>query len=78
VSKELGNLPIVEDPSLTEGTVRVVLANDYTGPGSGLGSGDPVVPSGNTIDAAAATSTDTPPPPSPVLTAGSDGPPCVA
>jgi hypothetical protein len=78
VSKELGNLPIVEDPSLAPGTVRVVLANDYTGPGSGLGSGDAVVPSGDTIDPAAATTTDTPVAPSPILTAGSEGPPCVA
>ena len=40
VSKELGGLPVVADSSLAAGTVRVVLANDYTGPGSGLsGSG---------------------------------------
>src|SRR3954469_11576120 len=38
VSKELGNLPIVEDPSVAPGSVRVMLAGDYTGPGSGLGS----------------------------------------
>src|SRR5262249_36141597 len=36
VSKELGGLPVVPDTSLAAGTVRVVLANDYTGPGSGL------------------------------------------
>src|ERR1700739_4534224 len=41
VSKELGGLPVVADASLAPGSVRVVLANDYTGPGSGLGAGGP-------------------------------------
>src|ERR1700751_2599125 len=39
VSKELGGLPVVADASIAPGSVRVVLANDYTGPGSGLGGG---------------------------------------
>jgi len=34
VAATLGGLPVVEDTSLREGTVRVVLATDYQGPGS--------------------------------------------
>ena len=55
VSKELGGLPIVEDSSVAPGSVRVVLAGDYTGPGSGLDGSDPTLA---TIDPAAAGSTD--------------------
>src|SRR6201999_1034089 len=36
VAKELGGLPVVADASLSPGSVRVMLANDYTGPGSGV------------------------------------------
>ncbi|MEU0495641.1 LCP family protein [Mycobacterium sp. NPDC006124] len=79
VSKELGNLPVVEDPSMAAGTVKVVLAGDYTGPGSGLGnevaSGDATA---STVDQAAASSTDAPLPAPPIITAGSDGPECVS
>ncbi|MET0475864.1 MAG: LCP family protein [Mycobacterium sp.] len=81
VSKELGNLPIVEDPSLAPGSVKVMLASDYTGPGSGLGSevstgGDAQV-SGDTVDQAAVETSDAVPPPPTIMTAGSDGPECV-
>ena len=56
------------------GTVRVVLGNDYTGPGSGLDGIDPTLA---TADPAATESTDGAPPPSPIITAGSDDPECV-
>src|SRR5271166_1212769 len=74
VAKELGGLPVVADGSIPPGSVRVVLANDYTGPGSGL-SGGSVTPArasnpGSSADADA-------PPPSPILTAGSDKPECI-
>ena len=36
VARDLGGLPIVADASVPAGSVRVVLAADYTGPGSGL------------------------------------------
>ena len=80
ISKELGNLPVVEDATLAPGTVRVVLSSDYTGPGSGLDgptglSGDSAViaqSSGDAPDTA-----EPPPPPSPILTAGSNDPACV-
>ena len=83
VAKELGGLPIVVDSSLPAGTVRVVLTEDYAGPGSGL---DGTLPTGETIDKSAQDATDTAatdavvaqaPPPSPVITAGPDDPKCV-
>ena len=55
VSKELGGLPVVADPSVPPGTVRVVLGSDYTGPGSGLDGTDPTLA---TADPAATESTD--------------------
>jgi LCP family protein required for cell wall assembly len=74
VAKDLGGLPVVANASVPPGSVRVVLANDYTGPGAGLGDGP-------TATAAAASHSDsgnnTAPPPSPILTAGSDHPECV-
>ena len=76
VAKALGNLPVVEDTSMAAGTVRAVLAGDYTGPGSGLGTEDPTVM--DTVDPVAAEATDAPPPPSPILTAGSDDAACVS
>ncbi len=81
ISKELGNLPVVEDASLAPGTVRVVLSSDYTGPGSGLQggptglSGDSAVVSQSSGDVS--DSADPPPPPSPIITAGSNDPACV-
>jgi LCP family protein required for cell wall assembly len=74
VSKDLGGLPIAADPSVPPGTVRVVLGNDYTGPGSGLDGTDPML---ETADPAATESTDGTPAPSPIITAGSDNPDCV-
>src|SRR6478736_4877631 len=77
VSKELGGLPVVENASVAPGTIRVVIAGDYTGPGSGLDGSDPTLA---TVDPAAAgtgDSTDSAPTPSPVLTAGANDPACV-
>jgi LCP family protein required for cell wall assembly len=79
ISKNLGGLPVVENASVAPGSVRVVLAGDYTGPGSGLdGSGRTLA----TADPVAAGSSDTgnatgAPAPSPILTAGSNDPACV-
>ncbi len=75
IATELGGLPVVADSSIGPGSVRVVLANDYTGPGSGLGGGPSnqgtlVSNSGTAADASV-------PPPSPILTAGSDKPECI-
>jgi LCP family protein required for cell wall assembly len=74
VSKELGGLPVVENASVPPGAARVVLAADYTGPGS---SG--VDPTLGNVDQAAADSNagDAEPAPSPILTAGANEPECV-
>ncbi|WP_025737699.1 LCP family protein [Mycobacterium genavense] len=73
VAKELGGLPVVPDASLAPGSVRVVLANDYTGPGSGL-SGSTTAPARVTNQSATDPNV---PAPSPILTAGSDKPECI-
>ncbi|MGV0625014.1 LCP family protein [Mycolicibacter minnesotensis] len=74
VARDLGGLPVVSDESVPPGTVRVVLAADYTGPGSGLGAGDLAELAGNSG------SSDEPAqiaPAPPILTAGSNSPQCV-
>jgi len=77
VAKDLGGLPVVADASIPPGTVRVVLADDYAGPGSGLDgtlpTAAPVELESSDIEAASADA----PPPSPVITAGSNDPKCV-
>ena len=70
IAKELGGLPVIASTSVPQGTVRVVLGNDYTGPGSGLSDGGPKLAAATHQDSEA-------PPPSPILTAGSDHPECV-
>ena len=77
VAKELGGLPIVADSSIPPGTVRVVLADDYVGPGSGL---DGTLPTSAMVDqqsADDAASAIDAPLPSQVITAGSNDPKCV-
>ena len=75
VAQELGGLPITADPSIPPGTVRVVLADDYKGPGSGL---DGTLPTAAAVtDAAAEAPAGAPAPPSPVITAGAKDPKCV-
>ncbi|MBW0013580.1 LCP family protein [Mycobacterium sp.] len=79
IAKELGGLPVVADAALAPGSVRVVLANDYTGPGSGL-SGDHTVMPARVSNAGASPGQGADPnvpPPSPILTAGSDKPECI-
>lgn len=76
IAKELGGLPVVADTSIPPDSVRVVLANDYTGPGSGL-SGSSVNAAATAAQASNPGSADTAPPPSPILTAGSDNPECI-
>jgi LCP family protein required for cell wall assembly len=71
VAKELGGLPVVVNSSVPPGSVRVVLSNDYSGPGSGLSDGGP------RLAAASHPESSDAPPPSPILTAGSDHPECV-
>src|ERR1700744_150818 len=75
VAKELGGLPVVADASLSPGSVRVMLANDYTGPGSGLSGTGTVMPARMSTPGTSPDSTA--PPPSPILTAGTDKPECI-
>jgi LCP family protein required for cell wall assembly len=77
VSKELGGIPVVANASVSPGSARVVLAGDYTGPGSGLGSSDPTLATAGPAVASSSDSADSAPPPSPILTAGSNDPACV-
>jgi LCP family protein required for cell wall assembly len=74
VAAELGGLPVTADPSIPAGTVRVVLAEDYQGPGSGL---DGTLPTAAVVEDAAAAEPPSAVAPSPVITAGSDDPKCV-
>lgn len=75
VAEDLGGLPVVENASIPPGSVRVVLADDYTGPGSGLDGSDVTLsnPSMDYTQMAAAPT----PAPSPIITAGSNDPACV-
>jgi LCP family protein required for cell wall assembly len=72
VAAELGGLPVVASSAIPPGSVRVVLAGDYTGPGSGFGGGGTAAlgtsTHGDSTENAA---------PAPILTAGSDDPQCV-
>jgi len=75
VAKELGGLPVVPDTALAPGSVKVVLANDYTGPGSGLSGNATIMPA--KLSDQGATADSNTPAPSPILTAGSDKPECI-
>jgi LCP family protein required for cell wall assembly len=74
IAKELGGLPVIANTSVPQGTVRVVLANDYTGPGSGLADGPAKLAAKSSNSGS---SNSDAPPPSPILTAGSEHPECV-
>jgi LCP family protein required for cell wall assembly len=74
VAKDLGGLPVIANASVPPGSVRVVLANDYTGPGAGLSDGPTATTTGSSNSGAADNNA---PPPSPILTAGSEHPECV-
>src|SRR5579875_2996429 len=78
VAKDLGGLPVIVNAAIPPASVRVVLAGDYTGPGSGMGGGSAVTAGSSTSGTADSGSPQsTAPPPSPILTAGSDKPECV-
>jgi LCP family protein required for cell wall assembly len=80
VSKELGGLQVVENGAVAPGSVRVMLAADYTGPGSGLDGSDPTLATASPAaseSTQSTESTDAAPAPSPIITAGSKDPECV-
>jgi LCP family protein required for cell wall assembly len=70
VAEALG-LQVVQKPGLAEHTVRVVLSNDYNGPGSGRETTPAASETGSSTEEEAP-----PPPPSPIFTAA-NGPRCV-
>ncbi|AYF72653.1 LytR family transcriptional regulator [Nocardia yunnanensis] len=69
VAAALGGLPVMGESGLPAGTVRVVLASDYAGPGSATGNG--------AFDFSGGPTTATPVPPAPPIDAGTNGPKCV-
>ncbi|PPJ27905.1 LytR family transcriptional regulator [Nocardia nova] len=71
VAEALGGLTVVAEPDVPEGAVRVVLADDYSGPGSAAGS------LFDMSGASPASGTATPVPPAPPIDAGQNGPKCV-
>ncbi|EHI10634.1 LCP family protein [Mycolicibacterium thermoresistibile] len=77
VADQLGDLPIVEDRTVAPGFVRVVLADDYTGPGSGLDGTDPTVTTLQQSSATVGQTVEAAPPPPQIITAGADDPKCV-
>ncbi|MDW5612020.1 LCP family protein [Mycolicibacterium sp. D5.8-2] len=78
VAQELGGLPVVENAQVPQGSVRVVLAADYTGPGAGLDGSDVTLMGADPSTSGVVTDTGaTVPAPSPILTAGSNDPECV-
>ena len=78
VAQELGGLPVVENAQVPAGSVRVVLAADYTGPGAGLDGSDVTLMGADPSASGVVTDTgETVPAPPPILTAGSNDPECV-
>ncbi|TQM30870.1 LCP family protein [Nocardia bhagyanarayanae] len=68
VAEALGKLTVVADPSMSPDSVSVVLASDYSGPGSAASS---------VFDFSGTSATATPVPPAPPIDAGQNGPKCV-
>ncbi|MEU2035804.1 LCP family protein [Nocardia amamiensis] len=68
VATALGGLPILVDPALSPDSVSVVLASDYSGPGSAAG---------RVFDFSGTSTSATPVPPAPPIDAGQNGPKCV-
>lgn len=75
VAQDLGGLPVVEEASIPSGSVRVVLADDYAGPGSGLDGSDVTLSIGD--PSMSYTQMAGAPTPSPIITAGPNDPACV-
>ncbi|MFE3290640.1 LCP family protein [Rhodococcus sp. NPDC059234] len=75
VADALGGLQVVGDSSLPSGTIRVVIATDYTGPGSDSTSASTSSASASIVRSQGAGTTA--PAPSPKIDAGRKGPQCV-
>ncbi|WP_036539230.1 LytR C-terminal domain-containing protein, partial [Nocardia cyriacigeorgica] len=68
VAEALGGLTVLADETVAPDTVRVVLASDYSGPGSEAAS---------MFDFDTPSTSATPVPPAPPIDAGKNGPTCV-
>ncbi|RBO92541.1 LytR family transcriptional attenuator [Nocardia puris] len=68
VAEALGGLTVVAEPGMAPDAVSVVLASDYSGPGSAASS---------VFDFSGTSGTATPVPPAPPIDAGQNGPKCV-
>ncbi|WP_431967981.1 LCP family protein [Nocardia sp. bgisy134] len=68
VAEALGKLTVVADPSMSPDSVSVVLASDYSGPGSAAST---------MFDLSGTSTSATPVPPAPPIDAGQNGPKCV-
>ncbi|WP_405178003.1 LCP family protein [Nocardia sp. NBC_01377] len=68
VAQALGGLAVIADESMSPGSVGVVLASDYSGPGSAASS---------MFDLSGPSTSATPVPPAPPIDAGQNGPKCV-
>ncbi len=77
VAAALGGLDTATDPTLPEGTVRVVLAGDYSGPGTSTFAGSESTTTSSSSGLTPADGTATPAPAAPPIDAGSEGPRCV-
>lgn len=76
IAEELGGLPISTEAGLGKGSVRVVLASDYAGPGSDSWTGSTGSDSTES-DSSEPSTSPTPVPPAPPIDAGEGGPKCV-
>ena len=78
VAADLGGLPVVADEAVPPGVARVVLADDYTGPGSGLDGSDVTLMGGDSLETGVVSdSGELLPEPPQIITAGSNDPKCV-
>ncbi|KAA0024345.1 LCP family protein [Antrihabitans cavernicola] len=81
VADKLGGLRVAADSSVPKGTVRVVLAADYAGPGSDSYTGPTTTSDSESTDpqsdSSQSSTAPTPVPPAPPIDAGEGGPKCV-
>lgn len=73
----LGGVTVEEDNSLPSGTMQVVLAGDYSGPGIGTPPTDAAAPSDSSASSDVSATSSVPEMTGTTVVASADGPPCV-